>query len=78
MNNKDKIIDKFNRATREFNGYSVSNMNEIVNDFVNLIDQMEVEIKSFKDVINNLTIENSNLQSTISKYKFQQKTTKLT
>ncbi|MBU4690473.1 hypothetical protein KQ874_02070 [Mycoplasma sp. ES3157-GEN-MYC] len=75
--NKDKILDKFSKAKRELNGYSVDQINSIISDFVYLIDQLETEIKTLNDALSKQTNKIQELETKLEKTEFETKLMKL-
>ncbi|WP_029608629.1 hypothetical protein [Mycoplasma simbae] len=73
MNNKEKIIEKFNNTKRELNGYSVPGIHEVINEFVYLCEQQQIQIKNLEEIIAKQVGEIDALKAQVSRLEFQNK-----
>ncbi|TQC51526.1 hypothetical protein E1I18_01900 [Mycoplasmopsis mucosicanis] len=71
MNNKEKLLTKFSKISREFNGYNVAQTYSFINELVNLIEELEAQNESLNKELKNHINEIKELKNIQSKTEFE-------
>lgn len=70
MNDKNKLIQEFKELSRELNGYSCAEVENLVNDFVLLVDELTNKNENLTQSIKKIIDENEQLKAEKSKNEF--------
>lgn len=70
MNDKNKLIQEFKDLSRELNGYSCVEVENLVNDFVLLVDELTNKNENLTQSIKKIIDENEQLKAEKSKNEF--------
>lgn len=70
MNDKNKLIQEFKELSRELNGYSCVEVENLVNDFVLLVDELTNKNENLTQSIKKIIDENEQLKAEKSKNEF--------
>ncbi|WP_096386456.1 MAG0865 family DivIVA-related protein [Mycoplasmopsis bovigenitalium] len=70
MNDKNKLIQEFKELSRELNGYSCTEVENLINDFVLLVDELTNKNENLTQSIKKIIDENEQLKAEKSKNEF--------
>ncbi|VEU60458.1 Uncharacterised protein [Mycoplasmopsis bovigenitalium] len=70
MNDKNKLIQEFKELSRELNGYSCAEVENLINDFVLLVDELTNKNENLTKSIKKIIDENEQLKAEKSKNEF--------
>ncbi|ENY69490.1 Hypothetical protein MBVG_4020 [Mycoplasmopsis bovigenitalium 51080] len=70
MNDKNKLIQEFKELSRELNGYSCAEVENLINDFVLLVDELTNKNENLTQSIKKIIDENEQLKAEKSKNEF--------